>query len=116
MVLVKPNNDIEKTTITDQSKLEPADEMPASTPADSHAPGLSDSTATNDKAFKPTHIAMTRLNLRTSTSLDDEPIGVLTSGTEVRYLDEANGWYYVDTEQFGIVWCASEYLSPLSSP
>ena len=116
MVLVKPNNEIEKTTITDQSRLEPADERPVSTLVDSHAPGLADSAATNDKAFKPTHIVKTRLNLRTATSLDDAPIGVLTSGTEVRYIDETNGWYYVDTEQFGIGWCASKFLSPLSSP
>ena len=113
MGFMELNNNIEKTTITDQGDSEPEDKRPVSAPADSQTSAVTDSAATSDKAYKPTHAVRTKLNLRTSTSLYDEPIGVLSAGTEVRYLDEENGWYYVDTEQFGIGWCASEYLSPL---
>ena len=116
MGLVKLNNKIEKPTIADQSKFETVDEKPVYNPADPQASVLADGAATSDKAFKPTHAVRTRLNLRTSTSPDDAPIGVLSAGTEVRYINEENGWYYVDTEQFGKGWCASEFLSPLSSP
>ena len=116
MGLVKLNNNIEKTTNTDQDKFELTDEKPTSTLVTSQAAELADSASTSNKAFKPTHTARTRLNLRSSNSLEDEPIGVLSAGTEVRYIDEANGWYYVDTERLGKGWCASEYLSTLSSP
>ena len=75
-----------------------------------------DSAAASATAFIPTHVVKTRLNLRTSRSLDNVPIGVLNTGTEVKYIDEVNGWYYVDTRQLGKGWCASEYLSPLTSP
>ena len=109
------NKKVEKTTITDQEPPEPADEKTVSTPAASQASGIADSAAISDKTFIPTHVVMSRLNLRTSTSLDDAPIGVMSTGTEVSYIDEANGWYYVDTEQLGKGWCASEFLSPLSS-
>jgi hypothetical protein len=114
--LVETNKETETITITDQGGPEADDEKPVTTPAEPQVSGLADSPAISDQAFKPTHTVRTKLNLRPSTSLDDEPIGVLSAGTEVRYLDEENGWYYVDTEQFGIGWCASEYLSPLSSP
>ena len=114
--LVEINKETEKTTLTDQGDPEPDDEKPVSTPAEQQASNSADSAARSDNAFKPTHTVRTKLNLRPSTSLDDQPIGVLSAGTEVRFVDEANGWYYVDTEQFGIGWCASEYLSPLSSP
>lgn len=93
---------------------EPADAKPASMLATSPAPAVTSTAATSDTVFIPTHVTKTRLNLRTSTSLDDAPIGVLNTGTGVKYLDEENGWYYVDTEMFGKGWCASEYLSPLS--
>ena len=116
MGLVELNKETEKTTITDQGDPEPDDEKPVTTPAEPLASNSADSAARSDNAFKPTHTVRTKLNLRPSTSLDDQPIGVLSAGTEVRFIDEANGWYYVDTEQFGIGWCASEYLSPLSSP
>jgi len=116
MGLVELNNKIEKTTITDQGKSELADEKPASTLATSLTLEITDSTATSDTALIPTHVVKTRLNLRKSTSMDDAPIGVLSTGTEVRYINEENGWYYVDTELLGEGWCASKYLSPLSSP
>jgi len=116
MELIEPNNKIVKTTFTNQDASKPADGKPVSTMANSQASGVADSAAKSDKTFIPTHVVNARLNLRTSISLDDAPIGVLSTGTEVSYIDEANGWYYVDTEQHGQGWCASEYLSPLSSP
>ena len=97
MGLVKFKNNIEKTMSTDQDKFELTDEKPTSTLVTSQAAELADSASTSNKAFKPTHTARTRLNLRSSNSLEDEPIGVLSAGTEVRYIDEANSWYYVDT-------------------
>ena len=96
--------------------IEPTNELPPSTPADSQTSTVTDSASASETAFIPTHVVKTRLNLRPSTSLDDEPIGVLSAGTEVRYIDEEMGWYYVDTEQLGKGWCASKFLSPLSSP
>jgi len=116
MELVEPNNTIVKTTFTDQDAPKPADGKPVSTVANSQASGVADSAAKIDETFIPTHVVNSRLNLRTSISLDDAPIGVLSTGTEVSYIDEENGWYYVDTEPLGKGWCASEYLSPLSSP
>ena len=110
------NNKFEKTTITDQDLPNPADEKQVSTLAASQASRIADSAAISDKAFFPTHVVKDRLNLRSSTSLDDAPIGVLNTGTEVSYIDKANGWYYVDTEQLGKGWCAAEFLSPLSPP
>jgi hypothetical protein len=53
------------------------------------------------------------LNLRPSRSTDNIPIALLVAGTGVKYLDEENGWYFVETERYGEGWCASEYLSPL---
>jgi len=110
------NNKFEKTAITDQDLPNPADEKPVSTLAASQASGIADSAATSAKTFIPTHVVKSRLNLRSSTSLDDAPIGVLSPGTVVSYIDEASSWYYVDTEQLGKGWCASEFLSPLSPP
>lgn len=110
------NEKVEKITITDQDIPEPADEKPVFTLAASQASEVADNAAISDKTFIPTHVVKDRLNLRSSTSLDDAPIGVLSAGTGVSYIDEVNGWYYVDTEQLGKGWCVSEFLSPLSSP
>ncbi len=68
------------------------------------------------KAFVPTHTARARLNLRPSASLNTTPIAVLKAGSEVEYIKEADGWYYVNTRSHGKGWCSSEYLSPLSPP
>jgi len=114
--LIESNNIIQKTNSTDQDKPGRAGERPASTSADSQISGVTDGASSSETAFIPTHVVKSRLNLRTSTSLDDAPIDVLNTGTKVSYIDEANGWYYVDTEQQGKGWCASEFLSPLSSP
>jgi hypothetical protein len=114
--LADPDKIIVKTTFTDQGTPKPAEKKPLSTMASSLAQGVSDRAANIDETFIPTHVVKTRLNLRASTSLDNPPIGVLSTGTQVRYIDEVNGWYYIDTERFGKGWCASKYLSPLSPP
>ena len=66
------NEKVEKITITDQDIPEPADEKPVSTLAASEA---ADNAAISDKTFIPTHVVKDRLNLRSSTSRDDAPIG-----------------------------------------
>ena len=66
------------------------------------------------KAFIPTHTVRAKLNLRPSASLDTTPIAVLKVGSEVEYIREADGWYYVNTQLHGKGWCSSEYLSSLS--
>lgn len=75
--------------------------------------GITNSQQEAEIGFVPTHTVKTRLNLRPSTSLDEAPIALLGAGTKVRYIDEEDGWYYVDTELHGKGWCASEFLSPL---
>ena len=64
-------------------------------------------------AFIPTHSVSTSLNFRPSPSLSATPIAVLKAGTKVKYINERNGWYFVNTESYGEGWCSSEYLSPL---
>ena len=68
------------------------------------------------KAFVPTHTVRARLNLRPSASLNTTPITVLKVGSEVEYIKEADGWYYVNTQLHGKGWCLSEYLSSLLPP
>ena len=75
--------------------------------------GITNSQQEAEITFVPTHTVKTRLNLRPSRSLDEAPIALLEAGTKVRYIDEEDGWYYVDTELHGKGWCASEFLSPL---
>lgn len=108
---MEDNQIAEKMNSTEQEPSEQARETLQPTTSESQ-----DSAAASATAFIPTHVVTTRLNLRTSRSLDNVPIGILNTGTEVRYIDEVNGWYYVDTRQLGKGWCASEYLSPLTSP
>jgi len=108
---MEDNKIAEKMNSTEQEPSEQARETLQPTTSESQ-----DSAAASATAFIPTHVVKTRLNLRTSRSLDNVPIGILNTGTEVRYIDEVNGWYYVDTRQLGKGWCASEYLSPLTSP
>ena len=108
---MEDNKIAEKMNSTEQEPSEQARETLQPTTSESQ-----DSAAASATAFIPTHVVKTRLNLRTSRSLDNAPIGILNTGTEVRYIDEVNGWYYVDTRQLEKGWCASEYLSPLKSP
>jgi Bacterial SH3 domain len=66
------------------------------------------------KAFVPTHAVNARINLRPSPSSNTTPIAVLNAGSEIEYIRETDGWYYVNTQSHGKGWCSSEYLSPLS--
>jgi uncharacterized protein YgiM (DUF1202 family) len=68
------------------------------------------------KAFVPTHTVRANLNLRPSPSLNTEPITVLKAGSEVEYIKEDDGWYYVNTQLHGKGWCSSKYLTSLSPP
>ena len=65
------------------------------------------------KEFVPTHTVKDRMNLRPSSSLNTIPIAVLEVGSEVEYISESDGWYYVNTQSYGKGWCSSDYLSPL---
>jgi hypothetical protein len=68
------------------------------------------------KAFVPTHTVRANLNLRPSPSLNTTPIAVLKAGSEVEYIKEDEGWYYVNTQLHGKGWCSSKYLTSLSPP
>jgi len=68
------------------------------------------------KAFVPTHTVRANLNLRPSPSLNTTPIAVLKAGSEVEYIKEDDGWYYVNTQLYGKGWCSSKYLTSLSPP
>ena len=68
------------------------------------------------KAFVPTHTVRANLNLRPSPSLNTTPIAVLKAGSEVDYIKEDDGWYYVNTQLHGKGWCSSKYLTSLSPP
>ena len=63
--------------------------------------------------FTPTHTVNANLNLRPSPSLSSAPIAVLKTGSKVKYINERNGWYFVNTKSHGEGWCSSEYLSPI---
>jgi hypothetical protein len=80
---------------------------------DSNASRVDNIAHETEKAFVPTHTINTRINLRPSTSLNTTPIAVLNVGTEVEYISEIDGWYYVNTQSHGKGWCSSDYLSPL---
>ena len=69
-------------------------------------------TPETEKAFIPTHTVKAKLNIRSSSSLNATPIAVLEAGSEVEYISEADGWYYVNTQFRGKGWCSSDYLSP----
>ncbi len=76
------------------------------------SPNVADLLPGTDDAFIPTHTVTSRLNFRPSGSLDATPITTLPAGTEVEYIREDDGWYYVNTELHGKGWCAAGYLSP----
>ena len=92
------------------------DESQAETEPNASRSGYMRMTFKTAKAFVPTHTVRANLNLRPSASLNTTPIAVLKVGSEVEYIKEANGWYYVNTQLHGKGWCSSEYLSPLSPP
>jgi hypothetical protein len=113
MELTKPITDIEMkfaATILETSPTSAGNQYTSSTT------GHRVADPANIISFVPTHIVNAKLNLRPSKSLDTTPVAVLEAGTEVEYIKETDGWFYVNTEQHGKGWCASEFLSPLSPP
>ena len=97
-----------------QDMTESADAVPVSDMKESAASSAVHTAPETEKAFAPTHIVKTRVNLRPSASLKTRPIAVLKAGTEVEYLGKTEGWYYVNTRSHGKGWCAADYLSALS--
>lgn len=112
--LIERNKNDENTTATVQGPSAQTEEKPQATLSGSQASGITDNGVASETSFVPTHVVKTRLNLRRNTSLNESPIGVLSTGTLVSYIDEENGWYYIDTKQLGKGWCASKFLSPLA--
>ena len=116
MVLTDSITDIEKKNASSSKQYIP-ESADAESAFDMKEPNTSrvvHMTSEAVKAFVPTHTVKARMNLRSSSSLDTTPIAVLKIGSEVEYIREANGWYYVNTQFHGKGWCSSEYLSPLS--
>jgi hypothetical protein len=68
------------------------------------------------KPFVPTHTVRANLNLRPSPSLNTTPITVLKAGSDVEYIKEDDGWYFVNTQLHGKGWCSSNYLTSLLPP
>ena len=104
---------MEQTVSPRQHLPDIIDVLPAPVIKETASDGI-ELSAKTDQEFTPTHIVKTRLNLRPSMSLDTTPVAILQHGTEVEYIHEDNGWYYVNTETHGKGWCAAEYLSPLA--
>jgi hypothetical protein len=110
MELTDPITDIEMkfaATILETSPTSAGNQFTSSTT------GPSVDVQANEISFVPTHIVNAKLNLRPSKSLDTTPIAVLETGTEVEYIKETDNWFYVNTEQHGKGWCASDYLTQL---
>ena len=116
IVLTDSNADVEKVH-TSSSKQYMPESIDAELAFDTNKPNASKElhmTPEAVKAFAPTHTVKARINLRPTSSLNTTPIAVLKVGSEVEYISESDGWYYVDTLFHGKGWCSSEYLSPLS--
>ena len=116
IVLTDSNTDVEKVH-TSSSKQYIPESVDAELALDMKKPDASKvlhMTPDAVKAFTPTHTVKARINLRPSSSLNTTPIAVLKVESEVEYIRETDGWYYVDTPFNGKGWCSSEYLSPLS--
>jgi hypothetical protein len=116
IVLTDSNTDVEKVR-TSSSKQYIPESVDAELALDMKKPDASKvlhMTPEAVKAFTPTHTVEARINLRPSSSLSTTPIAVLKVGSEVEYIRETDGWYYVNTSFHGKGWCSSEYLSPLS--
>ncbi|MGD8629652.1 MAG: SH3 domain-containing protein [Gammaproteobacteria bacterium] len=96
-----------------KTSSDPAAETAEFADAGSATSSEEDTAPATEQAFVPTHTVKARINLRPSTSLNTTPIAVLNAGTEVEYISETGGWYYVNTRLHGKGWCASDYLSPL---
>jgi hypothetical protein len=85
----------------------------APTTDESNASIISQVSADTSKPFIPTHTVKASLNLRPAATLSSRPITTLKVGTEVQYISQSDGWYYVNTRLHGKGWCSSDYLSPL---
>jgi hypothetical protein len=92
---------------------ESADANSASDMNESNASRAIQITTGTEKAFVPSHTVKARVNLRPSASVHTTPIAVLNVGTEVEYISNSDGWYYVNTRSHGKGWCSSDHLSPL---
>jgi hypothetical protein len=98
-----------------QQLPESADTNPTSEMNEPDAARANQTANEAEKAFVPSHIVKSRVNLRPSASLHTTPISVLDVGTEVEYIGRSDGWYYVNTRSHGKGWCSSSHLSPLLS-
>ena len=92
---------------------DPADEAAEFNEDNPDKPVVDNTEHATEQAFVPTHRVNARINLRPSTSVQTTPIAVLDVGTEVEYISETDGWYYVKTRSHGKGWCSSDYLSSL---
>jgi hypothetical protein len=92
---------------------DPADEAAEFDENNPDKPVVNNTEHTTEQAFVPTHRVNARINLRPSTSVQTTPIAVLDVGTEVEYISETDGWYYVKARSHGNGWCSSDYLSSL---
>jgi hypothetical protein len=92
---------------------DPADEAAKFDEDNPDSPLVDNTEHATEQAFVPTHSVTARINLRPSTSVQTTPIAVLDVGTEVEYISETDGWYYVKTRSHGNGWCSSDYLSSL---
>jgi hypothetical protein len=114
MVLTDSITSIEKNYVSSRQHVpEVADARASVDMNESNASSANYFTPGKNKVFVPTHTVKTRVNLRPAASLKTTPIAILKAGTEVEYIKETDGWYYVNTQLHGKGWCSSDYLSPL---
>jgi hypothetical protein len=116
LVLTDSITGIDKKDASSSSQAIPeaADAGSAFAIQDPNASSASHTIPEAEKAFVPTHAVNARINLRPSPSSNTTPIALLNAGSEVEYISETDGWYYVNTQSHGKGWCSSEYLSPVS--
>jgi hypothetical protein len=115
LVMVDPMNEVAnpKTFTLQELSKDTAAEAVESVDDNSGNPQVDKSAHGAQPGFSATHFVNERINLRPSMSLDTTPIAVLDVGTEVEYIRETDGWYYVNTRSNGKGWCSSRYLSSL---
>jgi hypothetical protein len=108
------NTENKHASSSQQDIPESEDAKPTFDLTDSNASRVVHMTPDTEMSFVPTHTVKDRINIRPSSSLNSTPMAVLEVGSEVEYISEADGWYYVNTQFHGKGWCSSGYLSPLS--
>lgn len=69
----------------------------APTTDESNASIITQVSADTSKPFIPTHIVEASLNLRPTATISSRPITTLEVGTEVQYISQSDGCYYVNT-------------------